>query len=149
MPRRISRHSWWQNPLGIGEKQVKKKEIAPVVPDYKGLLEEKLAELTKAMQAKNDLAVTQVADSLDATRIVADRDIVVFNLNHDADVMREVRAALRRIQDDEYGGCLNCNDPIEAKRLAVVPWRPLCIKCQGLAEQEKAGHTLSTIESFA
>jgi DnaK suppressor protein len=133
----------------LEKKQVKKKEMAPVVPDYKGLLEEKLAELTKAMQAKNDLAVTQVADSLDATRIVADRDIVVFNLNHDADVMREVRAALRRIQDDEYGECLNCNDPIEAKRLAAVPWTPLCITCQGLAEKEKVGHTLPAQQAFA
>ncbi len=122
---------------------------APAVPDYQGLLQSKLAELEKAMQAKNEIAVIPMADSLDATRLVMDREIVVHHLNHEATVMREVRAALRRLQDGTYGDCMACSDPIDPKRLAAVPWTPLCITCQGLAEQEKTGHTQPAVVSFA
>jgi DnaK suppressor protein len=42
---------------------------------------------------------------------------------------RRVEAAIRRIDEGEYGYCISCGDEIPAKRLAVDPIIPTCIRC--------------------
>lgn len=79
---------------------------------------------------KEDIAVETTPDALDATQNAADRNLLIRNIDQLAAEMREVRAALRRIDDDEFGKCLDCNDAIHPKRLAVVPWARLCVTCQ-------------------
>ena len=39
-------------------------------------------------------------------------------------------AALRRMDEDEYGYCLSCGDDIAAARLAADPAATLCVDCQ-------------------
>ena len=34
-----------------------------------------------------------------------------------------------------FGICVNCEKEIAAKRLAAVPWTPLCIVCQEVADR--------------
>ena len=41
----------------------------------------------------------------------------------------QVEAALVRIEDGDYGYCLNCDEEVAAKRLAHDPAAPLCIDC--------------------
>jgi DnaK suppressor protein len=41
-----------------------------------------------------------------------------------------VNAALRRIQEHEYGFCLGCEEAIPFSRLKVKPETTLCIDCQ-------------------
>ena len=43
---------------------------------------------------------------------------------------RQVSEALERIDNGSYGLCLQCGQPIAAKRLAALPWVELCITCQ-------------------
>ena len=38
-----------------------------------------------------------------------------------------IDAALRRVDEGEYGYCINCGEPIEAQRLALDPATPFCI----------------------
>lgn len=47
----------------------------------------------------------------------------------------EIAAALRRIDDDEYGLCEQCDEPIALKRLEFDPTVRLCIGCACRAEQ--------------
>lgn len=42
--------------------------------------------------------------------------------------------ALKRLDDDEYGDCLECGEPISPKRLAFDPSVALCIDCAGKGE---------------
>ena len=39
-------------------------------------------------------------------------------------------AALRRMDEDEYGHCLSCGDDVAAARLAADPAATLCVDCQ-------------------
>lgn len=39
-------------------------------------------------------------------------------------------AALRRMDEDDYGYCLSCGDDIAAARLAADPAATLCVDCQ-------------------
>ena len=43
--------------------------------------------------------------------------------------------ALLRIDDEEYGPCQNCQNAINPKRLAAIPWARYCLNCQELLEQ--------------
>ncbi len=43
--------------------------------------------------------------------------------------LRQIEAALKRIEDGEYGICLRCGDEIAPERLEVVPQAPLCADC--------------------
>ena len=43
--------------------------------------------------------------------------------------IQQVEAALKRIEDGEYGYCLSCGEEIEGRRLETDPAAPLCIGC--------------------
>ena len=47
-----------------------------------------------------------------------------------------IDAALKRIDDGNFGVCQACEKVIKKKRLSVVPWAPLCIECQEKEEEE-------------
>jgi DnaK suppressor protein len=49
--------------------------------------------------------------------------------------LKRIGAALRRIEEDEYGYCIKCGDEIAIKRLQADPTAPLCIDCASKAEQ--------------
>lgn len=48
--------------------------------------------------------------------------------------LKRIGAALQRIEDGDYGYCLNCGEPIAEKRLEFDPAAPLCIECANRAE---------------
>ncbi len=55
-----------------------------------------------------------------------------------AQTLKQVRDALRRIDDGSYGICIDCERPIEPARLEAVPWTPYC-----LADQQKHDKAVS------
>jgi DnaK suppressor protein len=55
-----------------------------------------------------------------------------------AETLKQVRDALRRIDEGTYGKCIECGRPIEPARLEAVPWTPYC-----LADQQKKDRALS------
>ncbi|WP_299599669.1 TraR/DksA C4-type zinc finger protein [uncultured Tateyamaria sp.] len=42
---------------------------------------------------------------------------------------QRIHAALKRLDDDEYGYCTDCGEPVEAKRLMADPTIPRCLDC--------------------
>ena len=42
-----------------------------------------------------------------------------------------IEAALRRLDEDEYGFCTDCGERIPAKRLAIDPTIARCVDCAG------------------
>lgn len=43
--------------------------------------------------------------------------------------LRLIQAALMRIENDEFGECLECGEPINPKRLEIDPTCLYCIEC--------------------
>lgn len=46
-----------------------------------------------------------------------------------ANELTRIKAALSRMEEGEYGYCLNCGDDISEKRLDLDPSVSLCNKC--------------------
>ena len=88
------------------------------------------AELSNRRRNREALAIETSADELDRIQHAQERDFAMGVLNRESVRLREVRAALERIDSDSFGICLNCEEDIGAKRLAAVPWAAQCLVCQ-------------------
>ena len=49
---------------------------------------------------------------------------------HQENILGEVRNALEKIQNGEYGSCEICGKEIEGERLEAIPYARLCLECQ-------------------
>lgn len=101
---------------------------------YHKALEAKSEELRRSMSAQK---VAQVVSRLDVPSDEGDlsqqshEEWIFLNRNTlDLKLLREVQAALRRVQQGTYGVCAACDEPISAKRLEAVPWAKFCVQCQ-------------------
>ena len=56
--------------------------------------------------------------------------------SRESNLLRNVRAALRRIEEGSFGVCLHCEEDINPKRLNAVPWTAFCIQCQEIADRQ-------------
>ncbi|MFF5481006.1 TraR/DksA family transcriptional regulator [Streptomyces sp. NPDC012935] len=45
-------------------------------------------------------------------------------------VLKEIDAALTRVDDGTYGTCLGCAKPVPAERLEILPYTRYCVACQ-------------------
>jgi DnaK suppressor protein len=97
---------------------------------FKHILEERQAELAKVLRNREGIAIEKSPDALDEVQHAAERELAIRNLDRDSNLLRNVKAALQRIQDGSYGTCLRCDEPINLKRLEAVPWAAYCIRCQ-------------------
>jgi DnaK suppressor protein len=49
--------------------------------------------------------------------------------------LRQVAAAMRRLDEGSYGLCRDCGEPIDARRLSALPATPYCTACQAIHER--------------
>lgn len=95
----------------------------------------KLAEIEGTATGRDELVVQTSPDEIDMIRMAADRDLIVQQLNQSDRVLRDVRAALEALERGEYGVCADCEEPISNRRLGVLPWAQLCVRCQDARER--------------
>ena len=81
------------------------------------------------------IAVERSADEMDQTGRSADREFAMLGLNRRSELLRNIQAALRRIEDGTFGTCTNCEEAIGRNRLVAVPWTPFCIRCQEVVDR--------------
>jgi len=109
------------------------KKVAIAVEDrgYRRMLEDKREDVLSGMGVKFDALAKmgRVAEE-DQAQITHD-EFVALRLNRlDCVQLRMIEEALDRLDSDDYGCCLACEQPIPAKRLNAVPWARYCVGCQ-------------------
>lgn len=97
---------------------------------YKDILESRQAELVEVIRNREGITIEKSPDALDEVQNAAERELAIRNLDRESNLLRNVRAALRRIDDGSFGTCVHCEEEISPKRIAAVPWTPYCIQCQ-------------------
>ena len=103
------------------------------------ILERKEAELMQVLRKPDGIAIEKSPDPMDEIQYASERDLAIRNVDREFTLLRQVRAALRRIHDGSFGICIECELAISPKRLAAVPWASRCIQCQDAADQGWAG----------
>lgn len=104
---------------------------------FKNILVSKQTELELIVRNRDGIAIQKSADALDEVQHAAERDLAIRNLDRESNLLRNVRSALRRIEDRSLGIFLHCEEEISPKRLVGVPWAPFCIGCQEQADRNR------------
>ena len=99
-------------------------------------LERKEAELAQILRKREGIAIERSADQMDEIQYASERDLAIGNVDRESTLLRQVKAALRRIRDGSFGACIECESTISPKRIAAVPWAPRCIQCQEAADTD-------------
>jgi DnaK suppressor protein len=105
------------------------------VNKFKKILETKRDELERIVRNRDAITIEKSADALDEVQHASERELAIRNLDRESNLLRNVRLALRRIDDGSFGTCLHCEEEISPKRIAAVPWAAFCIQCQEQADR--------------
>ena len=112
---------------------------------FRKVLGVKEAEWANAIRNRAAIAIEVNSDVLDQIQHSTERELELDRLERESNLLRDVRAALRRIDTEIFGFCLSCEDEISPKRLAAVPWTRLCIACQETVDSEEEPQSSSTL----
>jgi len=119
--------------------------------DDKFISEQKALLLKFREQTINDIGQKSNDDlHVDSDEVIEDGDQAQTYLNQNLSFglrerelhkLREIEAALSRIEDGSYGICEEFEEPISKKRLQKVPWTRLCIEAAEQLEREKTQYS--------
>jgi DnaK suppressor protein len=103
---------------------------------FRKTLESRQTELRNENKGREAIETETSPDELDRIQHAAEREYAIGSLERNFSRLREVTAALRRMDTGTFGVCGRCEEEISLKRLAAVPWAPYCIACQEAADLE-------------
>jgi len=93
-------------------------------------LEQRLAAmLDRLASIKRDVTREHSGDSAEQAQERENDEVVDAIGNETAQSIRDIRAAIERIDDGSYGVCERCGEDIGAGRLKVVPEATRCVNC--------------------
>jgi len=115
-------------------------EAKTIAKYRKLLLEEKQRLLNNSKNAlKNELALSP-DDMMDETDLAASEvnQNLVFKLrDRERQLLAKIDEAMGRIEDGTFGTCMDCEEPIEVRRLEARPVSTLCIACKEKQEHRE------------
>jgi DnaK suppressor protein len=106
--------------------------------EFRRLLEAKRGEISSTASNRDEIVIEAVADEMDRLQQQLSRDIAIRNLDRTSGLLKSIQAALDRFEDEIYGVCLRCEEPIPEKRLRAIPWASHCVACQEAIDLENA-----------
>jgi len=102
--------------------------------ELKSQLEARLASLERRVAGlESDLRSTHSQDWEEPASKISGDEVLERLEGAALDEIAQIRAALKRIKNGEYGVCHNCAKDIGAERLAALPFAVLCINCASRA----------------
>jgi DnaK suppressor protein len=99
---------------------------------FRKLLRDRLAHLEAEFGARLGELVDQrdvLADTTDIASEESDRDMTLRMHDHERKLVEEIRTALKRVEEGDYGVCEACGDEIGERRLLARPMATHCIDC--------------------
>src|SRR5210317_1096896 len=105
-------------------------------------LENKKAELTVRLERiTNNLRRGYHPDSKERAKELEDSEVVDALGNEARMEIRNISAALQRIDAGEYGLCTECGTEIDHARIDAHPYAKKCIDCARLEEQRSGRYS--------
>jgi DnaK suppressor protein len=118
-------------PRRDGEMETKRMKTQEI----KKALLAKQKELHSRQISPEDIAIEKNAEVFDEIQRNADRTLALDSLTRNWKTASLVTEALQRIADGSYGVCEECDETINEKRIAALPWAKYCIHCQERADK--------------
>ncbi len=119
--------------------------MSPLGADRLAKLRAQLEDLVRSLREQID-GTREAAEPVDldepigrVSRMDAIQEQSMVQANRSAAQRRLAlaRAALERLEEDEYGDCASCGEEIAPARLEASPEAALCVECQGRRESRR------------
>jgi DnaK suppressor protein len=99
------------------------------------ILDAKLDEVTSSQIRREDIAIQKNADEMDAIQQGGDHTLALDSMTRKWETSTLISEALKRIENNTYGICVECDEAISPKRIAALPWAKYCIRCQDVIDR--------------
>jgi DnaK suppressor protein len=106
--------------------------------DFRKVLEAKRKELLAGTSDREEILIENAAEEFDRLQQQMNRELAIRNLDRGSKLLKEVQAALARLDGDAFGICLRCDEEIPEKRLKALPWAAYCVPCQEAMDAQRA-----------
>ncbi|MDF2708093.1 TraR/DksA C4-type zinc finger protein [Nonomuraea muscovyensis] len=101
-------------------------------------LEQMLAELDRSIGVlRGDPVAVRERSAADAGSDLSDADRAEAMLTVATAHRRAVLDALKRLDEGDYGRCVDCATPVPEGRLEARPEAARCVQCQGKRERRR------------
>ncbi|MBK6577832.1 MAG: TraR/DksA C4-type zinc finger protein [Sandaracinaceae bacterium] len=120
---------------------MKKSEITRL----RKILEEKRESVIRRAREtmENDMAldVNELPDEMDLASSEYMQSFTLRLRGRERVLLQKIDVALKKMETDEYGMCVECEEPISVKRLEARPETELCIRCKEDQERQERDFT--------
>lgn len=89
------------------------------------------------------------ADEVDEIQANASREIGFATRELLVERVNRLSAALDRLNEGDYGTCVECDEPISPARLRAMPEVQTCVRCQDRIERLGRWHEVEAVEVLA
>ena len=64
--------------------------------------------------------------------------------------LSKIKAAIERLdrEPEDFGLCLECDEPIPEKRLKLMPFAQYCVRCLSAQEDDRGGHRRKSLRDY-
>lgn len=98
---------------------------------HKGVLLTKRQEIADAPKRSTTVDERlRIGDWVDHSSQENDLHVNLALAQTDTKLLRAIDEALHRVDQNSYGICMDCEEPIASVRLDAVPWTRVCIDCK-------------------
>jgi len=106
--------------------------------EVRKVLDAKRRELMSGTSDREEILIENAAEDFDRLQQQLNREVAIRNLDRESKLLKEVQAAINRVEEGTYGTCLRCEEEIPEKRMKAVPWAAYCVGCQEAIERQRA-----------
>ncbi len=107
-------------------------QLKKELEDRKARIQKVISDNEKEMKA---LSSSDVSDEADQATISTDTAIEQAITNKQLKELKEIDYALFKMENETYGICEMCEEPIGKERLKVKPQAKFCIVCREIVEK--------------
>jgi len=87
-------------------------------------------------KSRDDAPTHSITDFADLGSDNYEQEFAIGLLENHEEALRQVDAALERIEEGTFGLCESCGRKVPKQRLTAIPYARLCVKCQQQEEAE-------------
>lgn len=104
------------------------------------LLEKQKVELQQQLENTEADSQPVTLDQQSVGRVsridaIQQQQMALASREHNKNLLIAVNKSLNRVNNEEYGYCLECGEAIGFKRLQVQPYAEFCLDCQSAKER--------------
>ena len=111
----------------------------------RALVQEVSDQRSQAAADGNEAGIGGVGDAGDESVVRMMTDLHLQEAGRDLEELRDIDAAVKRIDAGEYGDCEECGNEIGYPRLEAQPTATRCVECQALHEKTYASKSTPTL----